>query len=170
MIEATHRVFNAMGIQISPHAKIGKLSVGDKQLVEIARTLQQQSSIILMDEPNSALTWRESERLFEIIRRLRDQGITIVYVSHRMEEVIAIADRITVLRDGRYQGTWVTADTTISQIIVAMTGRRSLETLPERTPVSSAPVILDVRNLRAGAKTVLSVFVFVQVKSLAWWG
>jgi ribose transport system ATP-binding protein len=152
MIEATHRVFNAMGIQISPHAKVGKLSVGDKQLVEIARTLQQQSSIILMDEPNSALTWRESERLFEIIRRLRDQGITIVYVSHRMEEVIAIADRITVLRDGRYQGTWVTADTTISQIIVAMTGQRSLETLPERTPVSSAPVILDVRNLRAGAK------------------
>jgi ribose transport system ATP-binding protein len=69
-----------------------------------------------------------------------------------MEEVIAIADRITVLRDGCYQGTWVTADTTISQIIVAMTGQRSLETLPERTPVSSAPVILDVRNLRAGAK------------------
>ncbi len=153
MTEATHRVFDAMGIQVSPHAKIGELSVGDKQLVEIARTLQQQSSIILMDEPNSALTGRESERLFEIIRRLRDQGITIVYVSHRMEEVIAIADRITVLRDGRYQGTWVTADTTISQIVVAMTGRRSLETLPKRTPVSSAPVVLDVRDLRTGANT-----------------
>ena len=69
-----------------------------------------------------------------------------------MEEVIAIADRITVLRDGRYQGTWVTADTTISQIVVAMTGQRSLETFPERTPVSSAPVILDVRDVRAGAE------------------
>ena len=77
-----------------------------RQLVEIARTLEQQSEIIIMDEPNSALSAAETERLFALLRRLRDKGLTIIYVSHRLEEVFAIADRISVIRDGRYQGTW----------------------------------------------------------------
>ena len=89
----------------------------EKQLVEIARTLQQQSEIIIMDEPNSALNADETERLFELLRRLRDKGLTIIYVSHRLEEVFAIADRITVIRDGRYQGTWKIARNVDSGVI-----------------------------------------------------
>src|SRR6185312_9195146 len=104
---------------LDPRTRVGKLSVGEKQLVEIARTLEQQSEIIIMDEPNSALNANESERLFEILRHLRDQGLTVIYVSHRLEEVFAIADRISVIRDGRYQGTWRTAETTIPEVIAA---------------------------------------------------
>lgn len=153
MAEAACRVFDMMGVQVDPQVKVGKLSIGERQLVEIARTLQQQSDIIIMDEPNSALTERESMQLFEIIRRLRDQGITVIYVSHRLEEVFAIADRISVLRDGHYQGTWRTPETSIAQIIAAMIGRRLEETFPERGPVpANAPVVLSVSDLCRGGQ------------------
>src|SRR5438552_6487082 len=109
MREATQRVLSDLGVRLSPDALVGPLAIGEKQLVEIARTLEQQSRIIILDEPNSALNEAESQRLFDIVRRLRERSITIVYVSHRLEEVFAIADRITVLRDGRYQGTSTTA-------------------------------------------------------------
>lgn len=152
MIEETRRVLAMIGAQIDPRAKVSTLSVGERQIVEIARTLQQRSEILIMDEPNSALTQHETERLFEIIRRLRDQGITIIYVSHRLEEVFTIADRITVLRDGYYQGTWHTGETTISQIIQAMIGRRLEETFPERPPIADdRPVMLEVYNLTKGS-------------------
>ncbi len=150
MKNAALQVFELIGVEIDPFVKVKKLSMGEKQLVEIARTLQQQSDIIIMDEPNSALTERESQRLFEIIRRLRDQGITVIYVSHRLEEVFAIADRITVLRDGHYQGTWKTADATFSQIITAMIGRRLEESFPERQTNRDMPVVLDVREVGKG--------------------
>ncbi len=149
MLASSRQVFEAMGVAIDPRAKVGSLSLGEKQFVEIARALGQHADILILDEPNSALTEQESERLFTILRRLRDQGITILYVSHRLEEVFAIADRITVLRDGRYQGTWRTAETRVPAIITAMVGRRLEETFPERLPVSTtAPVLLEVRDLR----------------------
>ena len=146
------RVFQMMGVDLDPHAKTRTLSVGERQLVEIARTLQQESEIIIMDEPNSALTESESARLFEIIRRLRDSGITVIYVSHRLEEVFAIADRITVLRDGHYQGTWITEKATSSEIINAMIGRYLEEGFPERTPNPDAPVLLEMQNVMIGDK------------------
>src|SRR5262249_37330641 len=125
--------------------------LGDRQLVEIARALHQQPDILILDEPNSALTAHESERLFDILRRLRTRGITVLYVSHRLEEVFAIADRITVLRDGRYQGTWRAAETTSPEIITVMVGRRPEGAFPDRPPVSSdAPVLLEVRDLTGG--------------------
>ena len=147
----TRRVFDLMGVAIDPCVKVGKLSVAERQQIEIARTLQQQSEIIIMDEPNSALTLHETERLFEITRRLREQGITIIYVSHRLEEVFNIADRITVLRDGYYQGTWGVKNTTIPRIVEQMIGRRLEEAFPERPQVQvSAPVVLEVRDLTVG--------------------
>jgi ribose transport system ATP-binding protein len=89
--------------------------------------------------------------LFEIIRHLRDQGITIIYVSHRLEEVFTIADRITVLRDGHYQGTWRTTETSIPQVVEAMIGRRLEEAFPNRPPVpAAAEVLLEVRDLGQG--------------------
>ena len=151
MVAATRRVLDEMGVDLDPRAKVGTLSVAERQLVEIARTLEQQSDIIIMDEPNSALSAAESERLFEILRRLRDRGLTIIYVSHRLEEVFAIADRITVIRDGRYQGTLRTAETTIPDIIAAMIGRRLEETFPHRPLISvDVPVTLEVRGLGIG--------------------
>jgi ABC-type sugar transport system ATPase subunit len=149
MIAATARVLDEMGVALDPRAKVGKLSVAEKQLVEIARTLEQQSDIIIMDEPNSALSAAETERLFTLLRRLRDNGLTVIYVSHRLEEVFAIADRISVIRDGRYQGTWPVAETTIPDVIAQMIGRRLGETFPRREPVpAEAPVAVAVRGLR----------------------
>src|SRR4029453_1321433 len=129
---ATRRVLTQMGVDLDPHAKVGKLTVAEKQLVEIARTLEQQSEIIIMDEPNSALSAAETERLFTLLRRLRDKGLTIVYVSHRLEEGFPIADRISVIRDGRYQGTWAVSETSIPDVIAQMIGRRLGETFPQR--------------------------------------
>ena len=144
----TLRVFEQMGVTIDPRIKISKLTVGERQQVEIARTIQQQSDIIIMDEPNSALTMHETERLFEIIRRLREQGITIIYVSHRLEEVFTIADRITVLRDGLYQGTWKVKDTTVPRIVEQMIGRRLEEAFPDRPEVPPASaLVMEVRDL-----------------------
>ena len=148
MREATRRVLSELDVRLSPDALVGPLTIGEKQQVEIARTLEQQSRIIILDEPNSALNETASLRLFDIIRRLRTRGITIIYVSHRLEEVFAIADRITVLRDGRYQGTYETAETTIPRIIAAMIGRSLESSLPQRPEDSTpGPVVLQVREL-----------------------
>ena len=149
MREATRRVLAELHVDLSPDALVGPLSLAEKQQVEIARTLQQQSQILILDEPNSALNEAESGRLFDIIRRLRERGITIIYVSHRLEEVFAIADRITVLRDGRYQGTHVTGHTTIPRIIAAMIGQTVEQVVPPRpqgTP--PGPIVLQVQELR----------------------
>jgi ABC-type sugar transport system ATPase subunit len=152
MVAATKRVLGEMGVALDPHAKVRDLSVAERQLVEIARTLDQQSDIIIMDEPNSALSAAETERLFALLRRLRDKGLTIIYVSHRLEEVFAISDRISVIRDGRYQGTWPIAETTIPDVIAQMIGRRLGETFPHREPVSDeSPVAIAVSGLRIGA-------------------
>ncbi len=148
MQDATRQVLREMGVGLDPSRKVGSLTVGEKQLVEIARTLQQQSDIVIMDEPNSALNANESERLFEILRRLRERGLTIIYVSHRLEEVFAISDRITVVRDGQYQGTWNVKDSTVPKIITAMIGRKLEGSWPARPPVHhDAPVVLSVQNL-----------------------
>jgi ABC-type sugar transport system ATPase subunit len=151
MVEATRDVLDEMGVRLDPHTKVGSLSVAEKQLVEIARTLQQQSDIIIMDEPNSALSAAETERLFTLLRGLRDRGLTIIYVSHRLEEVFAIADRISVIRDGRYQGTWPIAETSIPEVISRMIGRRLGEAFPQRGEVeATAPVAVAVKGLRIG--------------------
>ena len=153
MVAATKRVLGEMGVDLDPHARVGRLSVAEKQLVEIARTLEQQSEIVIMDEPNSALSAAETERLFALLRRLRDSGLTVIYVSHRLEEVFAIADRISVIRDGRYQGTWAIAETTIPDVIAQMIGRRLGETFPHRDPVPpETPVSVAVRELQVAPR------------------
>src|SRR4029453_12987859 len=150
---ATRRVLTQMGVDLDPHAKVGRLSVAERQLVEIARTLEQQSEIIIMEEPNSALSAAETERLFTLLRRLRDKGLTIIYVSHRLEEVFAIADRISVIRDGRYQGTWAIGETSIPDVIARMIGRRLGDAFPLRESVpADARVAVAVSGLRIGPR------------------
>jgi ABC-type sugar transport system ATPase subunit len=151
MNRETKNILNLMGVHLKPDDKVGDLSVGEKQLVEIARTLQQRSEIIIMDEPNSALNAQESERLFELLQRLRASGLTIIYVSHRLEEVFSIADRISVIRDGHFQGTWNVKETSIPEIISTMIGRRLEESFPDRQEISGeAPVVMRVENLCKG--------------------
>jgi ABC-type sugar transport system ATPase subunit len=140
-------------VAIDPRRRVRSLSLGEKQLVEIARALQEEAQVVILDEPNSALAEAESARLFGLLRRLRDRGTTVLYVSHRLEEVFAIADRITVLRDGRRQGTWRAAETSVPQVIAAMIGRRLEETFPRRaaSPAGS-PVLLEARGLERGGR------------------
>jgi len=153
MRDASARVLADLGLYFSSDTPAGALTLAEQQLVEIARTLSQESAIIILDEPNSALSEAESQRLFEIIRRLRERGITLLYISHRLEEVFAIADRITVLRDGRFQGTRRAGETSIPEVIAAMVGRRMDQTFPTRpAPSVPGPVVLQVRGLRQGGR------------------
>ena len=141
-------VLDRMGVEIDLNAAVRDLSVADQQLVEIAKALVYEGTLVIMDEPNSALTDRETEALFEIIRRLKEQGITILYVSHRMEEVSQISDAITVLRDGKYIGTWRTRETSIPFIISQMIGRTLGETFPElEVGKEPAAKMLEVKDL-----------------------
>jgi len=153
MRTATLRVLRELDLALSPETNVGQLRMGEKQLVEIARALAQQSYILILDEPTSSLNEAESQRLFGILRRLRQRGVTIVYVSHRLEEVFAIADRITVLRDGRYQGTSATAQVTVPEIVTRIIGRPAAASLPARRPGPTPdPVVLQVRELCQGPR------------------
>src|SRR5690606_3199990 len=116
---------------IKPQDIAGELSVGKQQMVEIARALSTNAEVIIMDEPTSALTDREIEKLFNVIHSLKEQGVAFVYISHRMEEIFQICDRISILRDGNYIGTKYIADTSFEEVVKMMVGRE----LGERYPV-----------------------------------
>jgi len=133
---------------ICPDAVVGTLTLAQQQQVEIGRALHQRSRILILDEPNSALSDIDSRRLFHLVRRLRTTGVTQLYVSHRLEEVFELADRITVLRDGRYQGTFHTTKTSIPEIIQAMVGARSIAgSTPRAKDSRSTDPMLTVENL-----------------------
>ncbi|TDQ32164.1 sugar ABC transporter ATP-binding protein [Aureibacillus halotolerans] len=130
----TKEYLSRLGVDIDPDTVTGKLSVGRQQLVEIARALATDAEIIIMDEPTAALTDREIHTLFEVIEQLTKDQITIVYISHRMEEIFTICDRITVLRDGQYIGTETIKNTSLDDIVKMMVGRELGERYPEREP------------------------------------
>jgi len=153
MHAAAVEALEALGVAIDPCTRLSALSLDERQLVEIARALSTRPEILILDEPSSALNEGESRRLFEILRRLRSTGATILFISHRLEEVFAIADRISVLRDGRYQGTWRTGETSIPAIVRAMTGHTFDEVFPAPPPVrSDAPVLLEMHEVSCGPR------------------
>jgi len=119
-------------------------------MVEIAKALSFNSDVLIMDEPTAALTETEIDELFTIIRRLRDQGVGVVHISHRLEELKQISDRITVMRDGRYIDTVNTPEVTIERIISMMVGRTIYESTPEVPENPSQEVVLEVKNLNRG--------------------
>ncbi|MGD0713989.1 MAG: sugar ABC transporter ATP-binding protein [Gaiellaceae bacterium] len=127
-------VLEQLGLRVDPGTRIADLSLPQQQIVEIARALSTGGDVLVLDEPNSSLSFEETDVLLTIIRTLADQGMTVIFVSHRLEEVFVIADRITVLRDGAIQGTWRAAETDMSSVINAMAGEPEL--LRERTPRS----------------------------------
>jgi len=148
MVEESRKVLEMIGVDLDPNTPVYSLSIGEQQMVEIARVISQESKLVIMDEPNSALTDRETEVLFDILRRMKEQGITVIYISHRLEEVFTIADRISVIRDGRYVGTRYIAETDIPTTISNMTGRTLSDIFPEREPIpADAETVLQVRGL-----------------------
>ncbi len=146
MLDECGRLLGELGIDIDPKALVRDLAVSDRQLVEIARALSLNPKIMLMDEPTSSLGSEEKERLFGIIETLKNRGIGIVYVSHILEEVFGVGDRVTVLRDGRKISTTGIKDVTVDDLIHLMTGR----SFKERYPKISGNVtdaVLEVRGL-----------------------
>lgn len=129
----TRELLELLGEDIDPDTLVRNLTVSEKQIVEIARALAKKASIIVMDEPTATLSQKEVERLFAIIRRLREQGVGIVYITHRLEEVFAISDRVTVLRDGRNSGFFETACTSWQNLVQAMIGRTLEELYHKRS-------------------------------------
>ncbi len=145
----TQALFDRMNLALAPQTRIGDLTVARQQMVEIAKALSHKSRILIMDEPTAALNNAEIEELFRIIRQLKSEGVGIVYISHKMDEIQRIADRITVMRDGRYINT-VPAQTPMAEIIAMMVGR-TLEHSEKTVPDTAAnEVLLDVRHLNRG--------------------
>jgi ABC-type sugar transport system ATPase subunit len=143
------RVLDDLGLTLPFEVPVSTLSVGGQQLVEIAKALAMSARIIVMDEPTAALSDREIDRLFEIVRRLRCAGAGIIYISHRMEELSRIADRVTVLRDGKVVETRAAREFPPDEIVAAMVGRRLAAQFPPLPDVpGDAPVRLDVREIR----------------------
>ncbi len=149
--EQARQLFEMMHLKIDPRAKVADLSVAKQQMVEIAKALSFNSDVLIMDEPTAALTETEIEELFRMGRQLREKGVGIVHISHRLEELKQISDRITVMRDSRTIDTIATKDATVDQIISLMVGRTIYESTPELPEAPSQEIALEVRNLNRGA-------------------
>lgn len=147
----TQAVFDAMHLKLDPRTKTSDLTIAKQQMVEIAKALSFNSRVLIMDEPTAALTEAEIEELFRIIRQLREKGVGIVYISHRLEELKRIADRITVMRDGHYVGTEEAALIPIERVISMMVGRTIYESAPEVPERPHEEVVLEVKNLNRGS-------------------
>ncbi len=143
-------VFDRMRLRLDPNTKVSDLTVAKQQMVEIAKALSFNSDVLIMDEPTAALTDTEIEELFRLIRDLRDKGVGVVHISHRLEELKLISDRVTVMRDGKYVNTVRTQDVSIDEIISMMVGRTIYETAPEVPENASQEIVLEVKNLNRG--------------------
>nr|WP_249316796.1 sugar ABC transporter ATP-binding protein [Bacillus sp. FJAT-50079] len=146
MREKSKEVLKSLGVNIDPNTVMSNLSVGEQQMVEICKALMTNAKVIIMDEPTSALTDAETRRLFEVISNLRANKVSIIYISHRMEEIFEISNRITVQRDGQYIGTKNTTDTTEDELVKMMIGRELKERYPLRNN-EIGEVLFEVSNL-----------------------
>jgi inositol transport system ATP-binding protein len=149
MHRRTVELFRRLNIHIDPDVKVRTLSVASRQMVEIAKAVSYESDVLIMDEPTSALTEREVDHLFNIIRGLRAEGKAIVYITHKMNELFEIADEVSVFRDGKYIATKPSSDVTRDEIIRMMVGREITQMFPKQT-VPIGNVVLSVKNLSLG--------------------
>lgn len=144
------RVLQSLGATFTPDETVSNLSIAEQQLVEIARALKDNSRILVMDEPTAALSDRETERLFEVIHKLRRNGIAIIYISHRMEEVYALANRVSVLRDGQYIGSLTRDEISPERLVQMMVGRPMQDFYEHERHPNVGAIVLEVRNLGGG--------------------
>lgn len=144
-------LFDHIGVNIDPSVKLGTLTVGKQQMVEIAKAVSHECKLLVLDEPTAALTQPEVEELFKIMNDLRDKGIGMIYISHRMDEINRISDRVSVMRDGEYIGTLITKETTKDEIVKMMVGRVIYGDKKEKSTVpEDAEVVLEVKHLCHG--------------------
>jgi ribose transport system ATP-binding protein len=155
MVQRARAVFRQFAIDIDPDALVRDLPSAQQQIVEIAKAVSKNVRILIMDEPTAPLTVSEVDSMFEIVRQLKARGVTILYISHRLEEIFRIADRVSVLRDGRYIATRATAATNRQELISLMVGRELKESYPART-VAPRAVALEVRHLSGAGDTDIS--------------
>jgi methyl-galactoside transport system ATP-binding protein len=146
MYRDTKEIFDSLNIDVDPRTKVGTLPVSQKQMVEIAKAVSYNARIIVMDEPTSSLTEKEVEHLFRIIETLKKKNTSIIYISHKMEEILRISDDVTVMRDGRWIATRPARELTIDGIIKMMVGRELTERYPKKD-VQPGEVLLEVQNL-----------------------
>lgn len=143
----TTELLKEVGLYINPKTLLNELTVSQMQSVEIAKAISHHAKVVIMDEPTSSLTSSEVEKLFAIIEDLKARNIGIIYISHKMDEILRISDDISVMRDGQYVGTWPAAEMTTAKIIKAMVGRELTSLFPEKTNVVSDEVVLRVENM-----------------------
>lgn len=155
MYEDTKKIFEELDINIDPRAKIGTLSVSQMQMVEIAKAVSYDSKVIVMDEPTSSLTEKEVAHLFRIIDKLKKKNVGIIYISHKMEEILKISEEVTIMRDGQWIATKEAKELTTDLIINMMVGRDLSNRFPERSN-KPGEVILEVKNLSSNTKPVIN--------------
>ena len=148
MTKKTEELLHELEIKIDPHTVMGDMSVSQRQMVEIAKAISYNSKVIVLDEPTSSLNDREAEQLFRIIKKLRDRGCGIIYISHKMEEILKISDEVTVMRDGRLITTESKDSLTTDKIIKLMVGRELTNRFPPKTD-KIGEAVLDVKGLSA---------------------
>lgn len=151
MYREARQLLEKLGVRLDPGTKARNLSVAQQQMVEIARALSLDAQLLIMDEPTSSLTLTEVEELFRIIRQLRQAGTAIIFISHRLEELFAVADRVTILRDGHYVGTRDLSKVEIEDLIQMMVGRQVDELFPKQE-TSIGDALLEVSNITASGK------------------
>ena len=147
MIQKTKELFRQVDLDIDPEALADTLSPSNLQLMEIAKAVSYNSKIVIMDEPTSSLTENETAHLFKVIESLKAKGCAIIYISHKMEEILKICDEVTIMRDGKYLGTWPASDMTTDEIISMMVGRELTNRFPQKTYVPGTETVLKVNDL-----------------------
>lgn len=146
MYAETQKVFDELNIKVNPKTIIGDLSVSQRQMVEIAKAVSYGAKILVLDEPTSSLTKEEVEHLFEIVNKLRSRGVGIIYISHKMEEILQISDDVTIMRDGKWVSTTPASELTTDDIIKMMVGRDLTDRFPPKTN-EPGEVLMEVKNL-----------------------
>lgn len=158
MEEEAAKAFEALHIKIDPKALMKNLTVGYQQMVEIAKAVQQNAKILIMDEPSAPLTSAEVESMFEVVERLRKEGVSIIYISHRLEEIYRLSDRILVMRDGEYVKTLITKDSEVQELIKLMVGRELTQSYPPRKDcIKKDEVVLELQNVTGNGDTDISL-------------
>lgn len=142
------KAFDQLHIKIDPKALVKNLTVGYQQMIEIAKAIQQDAKVLIMDEPSAPLTSSEVESMFEVVEILRKKGVSIIYISHRLEEIYRISDRIVVLRDGEYIKTLITKESHVDELIHLMVGRELTESYPPRKKcIDNTQVVLELKDV-----------------------
>lgn len=152
------KAFDRLHIKIDPKALMKNLTVGYQQMVEIAKAIQQNAQILIMDEPSAPLTSAEVESMFEVVEQLREEGISIIYISHRLEEIYRLSDRILVMRDGEYVKTLITKESHVQELIQLMVGRELTETYPPRENcIKEDDIVLELKDVTGNGNKNISL-------------